>query len=82
MKKLTSRDLISHIKSNFKMAKRKIIKTIKVDVDLDKALGNAAREQSLAENPDGFTQVTKVHTSKKTYTRKSKHKTEIAPDEK
>ena len=52
----------------------KVVKVIKANVDLDKALGKGAREQSLAENPHGFAQVKKVHKSKKNYTRKNKHK--------
>lgn len=54
--------------------KRKTIKTIKVIVDLDKALGAAARKHSLAKNPHGFTKVNHVHKSKKSYSRKNKHK--------
>lgn len=38
------------------------------------ALGKGAREVYLTENPHGFKVVKKVHKSKKTYNRKSKHK--------
>ncbi len=38
------------------------------------ALGKGAREEYLTDNPHGFKSVKKVHKSKKTYSRKSKHK--------
>ena len=49
-------------------------KKIKVDIDLDAALGKGSREQYLEENPHGYKSVTKVHKSKKKYSRKPKHK--------
>lgn len=39
---------------------------------LDIALGAGARLQYLDENPHGLARVTKVHKSKKTYSRKKK----------
>lgn len=47
-------------------------KVLQVDVDLDKALGAAHRAQYLEDNPHGFTKVTKIHKSKKAYSRKQK----------
>lgn len=47
---------------------------VKSNIDLDKAFGKGAREESLAKNPHGFTKVTKIHKSKKNYSRKVKHK--------
>lgn len=44
-------------------------KVIKVEVDLDAALGNAHRESYLKDNPHGYSKVTSIHTSKKTYRR-------------
>jgi len=44
-------------------------KVIKVEVDLDTALGNAHREEYLANNPHGYAKVTSIHASKKTYKR-------------
>ena len=49
-------------------------KKIKVDIDLDAAIGKGSREQYLEENPHGYKSVTKVHKSKKKYSRKPKHK--------
>ena len=49
--------------------KKKDKKTLLID-----ALGKGAREEYLTENPHGFKSVKKVHKSKKTYSRKSKHK--------
>lgn len=60
-----------------KKSKKKINKiskkttTISVEVDLDAALGNGAREAYLEENPHGFKKVHKVHKNKKKYNRKS-----------
>ena len=59
------------MKKKIKNQKKFIVKS---NVDLDKALGKGAREQALAENPHGFTKITKVHKSKKNYSRKVKHK--------
>jgi len=57
------------------MSKRnKKIKTIKSNVDIDKALGAGARASYLEQNPHGYTSTHKVHKSKKSYTRKKKHK--------
>ena len=59
------------------MAKRKSkrkLKTIKVKIDLDKALGRAHREAYLDENPHGFRASQKIHKSKNAYNRKAKHK--------
>ena len=48
--------------------------TVETDVDIDKALGNAHREQYLEDNPHGFKKVNHVHKNKKKYSRKKKHK--------
>lgn len=58
------------------MAKRKIIKIINTDSKdstklLDAALGAGIREAALEQNSHGFVAVTKVHKSKKSYSRKS-----------
>jgi len=55
-----------------KINKNKVI--LKIDVDLDKALGSAHRDQYLVDNPHGFCKVKKVHKSKKQYSRKKKHR--------
>lgn len=55
---------------------RKKIKTqirIKVDLDLDKALGSAHRDQYLEANPQGYRKILRVHKNKKKYTRKQKY---------
>ncbi len=49
-------------------------KNIKVDVDLDKALGAAHRDQYLTENPHGFRKTNHVHKNKKKYSRKQERK--------
>ncbi len=48
---------------------KKNIKLLYID-----ALGKGAREEYLTDNPHGFKSVKKVHKSKKTYSRKKKHK--------
>ena len=64
--------------SKIKKAKRKKVNKnkviIKVDVDLDKALGSAHRDQYLVEHPHGFCKLNHVHKSKKKYSRKQKHR--------
>jgi len=56
------------------MAKKRRRKNIKVVVDLDKALGNGARQQYLENNPHGYNRVNKIHKSKKAYNRKTKNR--------
>ena len=56
------------------MKDKKIKASIKVDIDLDKALGSAHRDQYLTENPHGFRKVNHVHKSKKKYSRKQARK--------
>ena len=46
--------------------------TINVEVDIDKALGSAHRDQYLNENPHGFRKLNHVHKNKKKYSRKNK----------
>ena len=45
-------------------------KTIKIKVNLDKALGSAHRNEYLEDNPHGFKRVRKVHKNKRKYNRK------------
>lgn len=57
------------------MKKKKVSKTkrttkLKVSISLEKALGNAHREQYIEENPHGFRKINRVHKSKKNYCRK------------
>jgi hypothetical protein len=54
------------------LSAKKSARTMK-NKTLIKALGNAAREVYLAENPHGFRKLNKVHKSKKKYSRKSKN---------
>lgn len=53
-----------------KKGKKKLI--IETELDLEKAMGAAYREQYLEENPDGFRRTHKVHRNKKKYSRKGK----------
>ena len=46
-------------------------KILKVKLNLDKALGNAHRDEYIQDNPHGFKRVKKVHKNKKKYNRKS-----------
>jgi hypothetical protein len=55
-----------------KINKNKVI--IKVNIDLEKALGSAHRDQYLANHPHGFSKLNHVHKSKKRYSRKQKHR--------
>jgi hypothetical protein len=46
---------------------------IKVDVDIDRALGSSYREQYLEDNPQGYKKILKIHKNKCKYTRKQKY---------
>lgn len=46
-------------------------KILKVKLNLDKALGNAHRDEYIQDNPHGFKRVRKVHRNRKKYTRKN-----------
>jgi len=43
-----------------------------VKTNLDTALGSSYRDEYLLKNPHGFSKVTKIHKSKKTYKRNNK----------
>ena len=55
------------------MGKRKKIRIMKIVIDYIKANRKGSREAEI-ENSTGFIGSHKIHTSKKTYTRKEKHK--------
>lgn len=61
--------------------KRKRIKLknniLRVDVNLDKALGAAHREEYLENNPHGYAKVNHIHKNKKAYIRKEKRSDEM-----
>lgn len=53
-----------------KKGKKKLI--LKTELDIEKAMGAAYREEYLEENPHGFRRTHKVHCNKKKYSRKGK----------
>lgn len=52
----------------------KTIKKIKIETDVEKHLGQLARELDLLLNPHGFSAKRKIHKSKKQYRRRNKHR--------
>lgn len=64
-------------KSNKTKVASKTKRSIKLSgetADFINSCGKSAREVYLNDNPHGFSQVCKKHKSKKSYTRKKKHK--------
>ena len=71
----TEKQLYNFGKMKPKKFKKKGKKTLllKTELNLEKAMGAAYREQYLEDNPHGYRQTKKVHKNKKKYNRKGKN---------
>lgn len=54
-----------------KITKKKLV--VQVNLDIDKALGSAKRDEYLKDNPHGYAKINHVHKNKKKYNRKTKY---------